>query len=56
MKGRPRDPGRPKAMVITVIRSTDVSLTAIWKAFRSLPARDRDALPYVPRLLAIEEG
>ena len=54
MKARPYYVNPFKQVVIRVIRGADVPLDIIWRAFHSLPESDRDAMPYVPRLLALE--
>ena len=54
VKARPYNSNRLKAAIIRIIRGTDVPLAAIRRAFLSLPAPDRDCLPYVPKLLAFE--
>jgi hypothetical protein len=45
-----------KAVVLQVIRDPDIPIPLIAGAFRRLPEPDRDAMPYVPRLLAREQG
>lgn len=36
------------------IKSPDADIGRVWRAYRSLPSEDRDCLPWVPRLLAME--
>ena len=43
-----------KASVAKLVRRTDIPLERLWEAFQALPERDRDTMPYVPRLLRLE--
>ena len=40
--------------VICAVQDPNVPLSRLWRAFWSLPDEDRDCLPYVRRLLALE--
>ena len=43
-----------KSVVLQAIRSPQIDLGTLKRAFMSLPSEDRDCIPYVPRLLALE--
>ena len=43
-----------RSVLAGVIRSPEVEAERIAGAFRSLPEEDRDCLPWVPRMLALE--
>ena len=43
-----------KARLIQLILGVEVSVERIRAAYESLAPEDRDCLPYVPRLLAVE--
>jgi uncharacterized protein YbjT (DUF2867 family) len=54
MRGSPFFHNPFKQTVVRLIRSTGIDADTIRRAYLSLKAQDRDCMPYVPRLLAIE--
>jgi len=54
MKPRINPRRRDRAALVRAIRDPEIPLSRLWRAFRSLPPRDRDCLPWVPKLLALE--